>query len=66
MQKLDDCVLQELQKELTEKRSIAKRKMSELQDRTSALLADTKLRSKKIARRAEKLPELAMLLQPFV
>lgn len=59
-------ILQALQHELAGKLSGAKRKISELQDRTAAMLTDAEQKSKKIARRAEKLPELAKFLQPFV
>ena len=58
--------LQQLQGELTHKNACAKRKISELQERTSALLLSTEQKSRKIARKAQKLPELAKLLQPFV
>lgn len=55
-----------MQQELADKRACAKRKLSELQEKTAALLASSEHKSRKIARRAEKLPELAKLLQPFV
>lgn len=44
----------------------AKRKVSTLQESTAALLANAEQRAKKIAKMAEKLPEVAKLLQPFV
>ena len=58
--------MQQLQGELVERAAGVKRKISELQEWTSALLLSTEQKSRKIARRAKKLPELAKLLQPFV
>ena len=58
--------MQMLQKELADKTVGAKRSIEVMQKKTAALLAAAESKSKKIARRAEKLPELAQLLQPFV
>lgn len=58
--------LQEIKLALEKKQAGMKRKLGQLQEQQSALLADAETRIAKISRKASRLPEVAKMLQPFV